>query len=165
MDVSDLSQISRRSPYVVLVSRLRIEILIILWAFSKRPHIPGLSKIRSPRNDNKISRQSNFQIQNFSVVAFPEKNSVLDDFPLYPTHNPPSKMQIFFLLSSRKIIYTEQMDTEGLGRKLLLTPSGDPRRAPEKQTVGTVTTSHKMLTLQALSSSLNVGTAKRSSMG
>ena len=38
-------------------------------------------------------------------------------------------------------IYTEQMDAEGLGRKLLLTPS-DPRRAPEKQTVGTVTASH-----------------------
>ena len=32
---------------------------------------------------------------------------------------------------------------------------------PEKQTVGTVTASHKMLTLQALSSSLNAGTAKR----
>ena len=28
------------------------------------------------------------------------------------------------------------MDAEGLGRKLLLTPSGDPRRAPEKQIVG-----------------------------
>ena len=52
------------------------------------------------------------------------------------------------------------MDAEGLGRKLLLTPSGDPRRAPEKQTVGTVTESHNMLTLQALSSSLIAGTAK-----
>ena len=40
---------------------------------------------------------------------------------------------------------TEQMDAEGLGRKLLLTPSGDPRRAPEKQTVGIVAASHKML--------------------
>ena len=38
---------------------------------------------------------------------------------------------------------------------------GDPRRAPEKQTVGTVTTSHKMLTLQALSSSLNAGALQR----
>ena len=54
------------------------------------------------------------------------------------------------------------MDAEGLGRKLLLTPSGDPRTAPpEKQTVGTVTASHKMLTLQALWSSLNANTAKR----
>ena len=35
-------------------------------------------------------------------------------------------------------IYTEQMHAEGLGRKLLLTPSGDARKAPEKQTVGTV---------------------------
>ena len=49
------------------------------------------------------------------------------------------------------------MDAEGLGRKLLLTPSGDPRRAPEKQTVGTVTASNKMLTLHALSNSLNAG--------
>ena len=32
---------------------------------------------------------------------------------------------------------------------------------PEKQAVGTVTPSHKMLNLQALSSSLNAGTAKR----
>ena len=46
------------------------------------------------------------------------------------------------------------MDAEGLGRKPLLTPSGDPRRAPEKQTVGTVTASQKMPSLQALSSSL-----------
>ena len=52
------------------------------------------------------------------------------------------------------------MDAEGLGRKLLLTPSGDPRRTPEKQTMGTVTASHKVLTLQALSNSLNAGTAK-----
>ena len=57
------------------------------------------------------------------------------------------------------------MDAEGLGRKLLLTLFGDPSRAPEKQTVGTVTTSHKMLTLQALSSSLNAGTAKRGRLG
>ena len=57
------------------------------------------------------------------------------------------------------------MDAEGLGRKLLLTFSGDPRRAPEKQTVSTVTASHKMLTLQALSSSLNAGTAKRDFLG
>ena len=28
--------------------------------------------------------------------------------------------------------YTEQMDAEGLGRKLLLTPSGDPHKTPEK---------------------------------
>ena len=57
------------------------------------------------------------------------------------------------------------MDAEGLGRKLLLTPSGDPRRTPEKQVVGTVTASHKMLTLQALSSSLNAGTTKRGCLG
>ena len=47
--------------------------------------------------------------------------------------------------------YTEQMDAEGLGRKLPLTPLWRPRRAPEKQTVGAVSTSHKMLALQALS--------------
>ena len=52
------------------------------------------------------------------------------------------------------------MDAEGLGRKLLLTTSGYPRRTPEKQTVGSVTASQKMLTLQALSSSLNAGAAK-----
>ena len=34
-------------------------------------------------------------------------------------------------------LYTEQMDAEGLGHKLLLTGSGDPRRTPEKQTMGT----------------------------
>ena len=57
------------------------------------------------------------------------------------------------------------MDAEGLGRKLLLTPCGNPRRAPEKQTVGTVTASHKMITLQALLSSLNASTAKRGCLG
>ena len=35
----------------------------------------------------------------------------------------------------------------------------DPRRTPEKQTVGTVTASQKMLTPQALSSSLHAGAA------
>ena len=35
------------------------------------------------------------------------------------------------------------MDAEGLGRELLLTPSGDPRKAPENQTVGIVTASQK----------------------
>ena len=53
------------------------------------------------------------------------------------------------------------MDAEGLGRKLLPTPSSDTSRAPEKQTVGTVTASQTMLTLQALSSSLNAGAAQR----
>ena len=52
------------------------------------------------------------------------------------------------------------MDAEGLGRKLLLTLSGDLRRTPEKQTVGSVTASQNVLTLQALSSSLNAGAAK-----
>ena len=57
------------------------------------------------------------------------------------------------------------MDAEGLGSKLLLTPSDDPRRGPEKQTGGIATASRKMLTLQALSSSLNAGTAKRGCLG
>ena len=38
-------------------------------------------------------------------------------------------------------------------------------KPPEKQIVGTVTASHKMLTLQALSSSFNAGTAKRGCLG
>ena len=36
------------------------------------------------------------------------------------------------------------MDAEGLGRKLPLTLSGDPRSAPERQTVGAVTASQKI---------------------
>ena len=57
------------------------------------------------------------------------------------------------------------MDMEDLGRKLLLTPSGDPPRTLEKHSVATVTASHKMLTLQALSSSLTAGTARRGCLG
>ena len=38
-------------------------------------------------------------------------------------------------------------------------PGAPPEKPPEKQTVGTVTASHRMLTLQALLSSLNAGTA------
>ena len=57
------------------------------------------------------------------------------------------------------------MDAEGLGRKLLLTPLGDPHRAPEKQTVGTVTASPKLLTLHALSSPLDAGAAKGGCLG
>ena len=57
------------------------------------------------------------------------------------------------------------MDAEGLGCKLLLTPPATPAEPHEKQTMGTVTASHKMLTLQALSSSLNVGIPKRGCLG
>ena len=53
------------------------------------------------------------------------------------------------------------MDAEGLGRKLLLIPPMTPEEPHGNQTVGTVTASHKMLTLHALSSSLDAGTAKR----
>ena len=53
------------------------------------------------------------------------------------------------------------MDAEDLGCKLLPTPFGEPRKTPEEQTLGTVTASHKMLTLRSLSSSLNAGTARR----
>ena len=67
-------------------------------------------------------------------------------------------MSVIYYLTN---FYTEQVDAEGLGRKLLLTLLVTPRRAPEKQTIGTATASHKMLTLQVLSSSLNApGTAK-----
>ena len=57
------------------------------------------------------------------------------------------------------------MDAEGLGRKLLLTPPATPGEPRGKQTVGTVTASLKLLTLQALSSSLNAGTAERGCLG
>ena len=56
------------------------------------------------------------------------------------------------------------MDAEGLGRKLLLTPR-QPPTTPEKEPLDTVSASHKMLTLQALSSSLNAGAAKGGCLG
>ena len=77
---------------------------------------------------------------------------------------PFRECSLQIVLVGRKI-YTEQMDAEGLGRRLLLTPSGDPRTTPGKQTVGTVTASQKMLSLQALSSFLNAGPAKGGCLG
>ena len=74
---------------------------------------------------------------------------------------PFSPFSVFVHAHNFSNIYTEQMDAEGLGRRLLLTPLGTPPKVPEKQTVGTVTASHKLLSLQALLSSLNAGTAKR----
>ena len=53
----------------------------------------------------------------------------------------------------------------GFGSRTAADPSGDPPKVPKKQTVGTVMASHKMLTLQALSSSLNACTAKRDFLG
>ena len=44
-------------------------------------------------------------------------------------------------------------------------PPGNPRKTPEKQTLSTVTASHKLLTLQALSSSLYDGTERRGGLG
>ena len=43
--------------------------------------------------------------------------------------NPDPKVYVYVVFSSLRIVYTEQMDAEGLGRKLLLTPSGGPRGA------------------------------------
>ena len=48
-----------------------------------------------------------------------------------------------------------------MGRKLLLTPQATPGGPHENQTVGTVTASHKMLALQALSSSLSMPALQR----
>ena len=72
---------------------------------------------------------------------------------MLPTKAPSSVPTSVQTSIFKAFYHTEQMDAEGLACKLLLSPSGDPCRAPEKQTVGTVTASHKMLTLQALSSS------------
>ena len=47
------------------------------------------------------------------------------------------------------------MDAEGFGSQTAADPPATPGEPHEKQTVGTVTASHKILTLQALSSSLN----------
>ena len=61
--------------------------------------------------------------------------------------------------------YVEKMYVFFSSLELLLTPPATPGEPHEKQTVGTVTASHKMLTLQALSSSLNAGIAKRGCQG
>ena len=53
----------------------------------------------------------------------------------------------------------------GFGSKIAADPFCDPRRTHEKQTVGSVTASQTVLTLQALSSSLNTGAAKRGCLG
>ena len=52
----------------------------------------------------------------------------------------------------------------GFGSQTAADPPLATPRQPEKQTVGAVTASHKMLSLQALSSSLNASTAKRGSL-
>ena len=49
----------------------------------------------------------------------------------------------------------------GFGSQTAADPPSRPSENSEKQTVGNVIASHKILTLQALSSSLNAGTAKR----
>ena len=53
----------------------------------------------------------------------------------------------------------------GFGSQTAADPPLATPDKPEKQAVGTVTASHKVLTLQALSSSLNAGTAKRGCLG
>ena len=54
-------------------------------------------RFRSLRHDNKTSRQYNFHLQNFIVVAFPTENSVLDNFPLCPpAHPPPPEKRKFY---------------------------------------------------------------------
>ena len=55
----------------------------------------------------------------------------------HPTESPSACMRRIILF------YAEQMGAEGLGRKLLLNPPPAPQKTLEKQTVGTVTASHK----------------------
>ena len=62
-------------------------------------------------------------------------------------------------------IYPEQMDAEGFGSQTAADTPRRPPTTPEKQTLSTVTASHSMLRLQALSSSLHAGTAKRGHLG
>ena len=58
------------------------------------------------------------------------------------------------------------MDAEGwVANCCWPAPLGDPWRTSEKQTVGTVAASHKMLTLQALSSTLSSSTTRRGCLG
>ena len=49
----------------------------------------------------------------------------------------------------------------GFGSQTAADPLATPEKPPEKQTACSVRASHKLLTLQALSSSLNAGTGKR----
>ena len=60
---------------------------------------------------------------------------------------------------------SEQMDAEGLGRKLLLTPLWWHPKNPWKADCRYSDSISQMLTLQALSSPFNAGTAKRGDLG
>ena len=60
--------------------------------------LAGFEKIRSLRNDDKISRQSNLQFQNFIVVAFPTKTSVFARFSSLPPNPPPLKSENFIFI-------------------------------------------------------------------
>ena len=120
--------------------------------FCTRPfwRIPRMFPRNENRNEGTFGCSPGTKNRMFPRNEKPERGYLRQN---HPFTKPPFYLPV--------IVYTEQMDAEGLGCKLQLTPSGDPRRAPEKQTVGTVTTSQKMLTLQELSSSLNAGATKR----
>ena len=60
----------------------------------------GLHQNRNLRDDNKISRQYKLHFQTFIVVAFPKKNSDLDDFPLCPIPPPLKNANIIFIVVS-----------------------------------------------------------------
>ena len=57
----------------------------------------ALRNSRSLRKDNKISRQSNLHFQNFIVVAFPTKTSILGRFSS-PAPNPPLQSENFIFI-------------------------------------------------------------------
>ena len=63
---------------------------------------------RRLRSDNKISRQYNFQIQNFIVMTFPtkekKKTAFWDDFPLCPQGPPLKKRKSIFIVVSPSLI-------------------------------------------------------------
>ena len=75
--------------------------------------------IRSLRNDKQISRQYNFHIQNFVVVAFPTKTSVFGRFSSLPHKAPFLKSEnfIFIVVSPSLSDSLAQTDLPELSQK------------------------------------------------
>ena len=124
---------SHRQPPLLLNSTPRPNTWhIVDFRLRPKPPFTGVSGRPGPEITKKISRKGSL-VGLQKVQKIPEKSK---------NTQKRSKNRYFGTFSGIFWDFSadppKQMDEEGLGRKLLLTPSDDPRRAPENQTAGTV---------------------------
>ena len=144
---------------------LGINLCVLLWASTSckvevNEDLDAEKKIEKSRYLKKdISIPTNL-VKESPLLFWAER--ALSHFPRSTLATPPAPQHPSQPLSGFPRFSLDRANGRGgLGSQTAAAPPRRPSENPEKQTVCTVTASHKILSLQALLSSLSAGTAKR----